>query len=99
MKTYTLRRRAFWKTAEDLKQSAALSARIGNREMSDQVRWIRTYIVSEPDGTLGTVCVYQAVGPEALVEHARRVGMPAEDIVEVVDTAVIRPDPGAQAAA
>ena len=47
----------------------------------------------EPDGTLGTVCVYQAVAPEALVEHARRVGMPAEDIVEVVDTAVIRADP------
>lgn len=99
MKTYTMRRRAFWKTAEDLKRSAAISARVGNEEMADQVRWIRTYIVNEPDGTLGTVCVYQAVGPEALVEHARRVGMPAEDIVEVVDTAVIRPDPGAPAAA
>jgi hypothetical protein len=67
--------------------------------MADQVRWIRTSIVSEPDGTLGTLCVCQATGPEALVEHARRVGMPAEDIVEVVDPAVIRADPVAAQAA
>lgn len=99
MRTYTLRRRAFWPDAEALKRSAELSARIGNEEMPDQVRWIRTYIVSEPDGTLGTVCIYQAIGAEALVEHARRVGMPAEDIVEVVDTAVIRADPVATQAA
>jgi hypothetical protein len=35
MKTYTMRRRAFWKTAEDLKRSAAISARVGNEEMAD----------------------------------------------------------------
>jgi hypothetical protein len=50
-------------------------------------------VVSEPEGTLGTVCIYQASGPEAIRDHAARVGMPADEIIEVVDTVVIRPDP------
>ena len=50
-------------------------------------------MIAEPGGTLGTVCIYQASGPEAVREHAGRVGMPADEILEVADTVVIRPDP------
>ena len=34
--------------------------------MADKVRWIRSYVVQEKDGTLGTCCIYQAVSPEAI---------------------------------
>jgi hypothetical protein len=61
--------------------------------MADQIRWIRSYVVGEPDGRLGTVCIYQATDVEALREHARRVGMPGDDIIPVLDTLVVRPDP------
>jgi hypothetical protein len=93
MKTYAIRRRNVWKTAQELEATASRSAKIGNEEMPDQVRWIRSYVVNEEDGTLGTVCIYQAVSPEAIRDHARRVGMAADEIVPVARTVVVREDP------
>jgi len=91
--TYIIRRRNAWKNARELEATAALSLRIGNDEMADRIRWIRSYVVHEADGTLGTVCVYQAMNTDAIREHARRVGMPATEITLVADTVVIRKDP------
>lgn len=93
MKTYVIRRRKAWASPKLLERIAARSRRTGDEEMSDRVRWIRSYVVQEDDGPLGTVCIYQATGPEAIREHADRVGMPADEIIEVVDTVVVRPDP------
>jgi hypothetical protein len=93
MQTYAIRRRNAWKDADELKATAETSGRIGNEEMADQVRWIRSYVVQEDDGTLGTICIYQAASPEALREHARRVDMPGDEITPVADAVVIRPDP------
>lgn len=93
MNTYAIRRRNAWTCVEDLEETAGRSARIGNEEMPEQVRWIRSYVVEEADGTLGTVCIYQAVSPEAIREHARRVGMPADEIVPVNRTVIVRADP------
>lgn len=93
MNTYVIRRRSAWKNEADLKCTAEISARIGNEQMPDKVRWIRSYVVKESDGTLGTVCIYQAISPEAIREHARCVGMPADEITPVADTVVVRDDP------
>jgi hypothetical protein len=93
MNTFAIRRRNVWKSPEELESTASRSAKIGNEEMPDQVRWIRSYVVSEADGTLGTVCIYQAVSPDAIREHARRVGMSADEIVPVLRTVVVREDP------
>ncbi len=93
MKTFTIRRRNAWKDAGELEATAALSRRIGDEEMPDKVRWIRTYVLQETDGTLGTLCIYQAVNAEAIRDHAGRVGMPADEINEVGGTVVIRDDP------
>jgi sporulation protein YlmC with PRC-barrel domain len=93
MNTYIIRRRNAWKNPQELEATAALSLRIGNDEMSDQIRWIRSYVVQEADGTLGTVCVYQATNADAIREHARRVGMPANEITSVANTVIIRKDP------
>jgi hypothetical protein len=99
MKLYVIRRRTAWKTAEELEKTASISARVGNEEMPDRVRWIRSYVVNEPNGQLGTVCIYQAVNPEAIREHARRVGMPADEIWPVETTVIVRDDPKPEAAA
>ena len=93
MELYAIRRRNAWKTAKELEAAADKSTQIGNDEMSDQVRWIRSYVVNEPDGTLGTICIYQARDCEAIREHAKRVGMPADDISSIGNTVVVRPDP------
>jgi hypothetical protein len=93
METFVIRRRNFSKTPQDLEAIAARSRRIGDEEMSDKVRWIRSYVVKEADGTLGTVCVYQGVNPEAIREHAARVGMPADEITPVATTVIVRADP------
>jgi hypothetical protein len=93
METYVIRRRGAWKDAAELEATAGLSLKIGNEQMSDRIRWIRSYVVKEEDGTLGTACIYEAASPEAIREHARKVGMPADEINEVADTVVIRQDP------
>lgn len=93
MNLYLIRRRYAWKTPEELQETAARSRRIGDEEMSSDIRWIRSYVVHEPDGTLGTLCVYEATSAAAIEDHARRVGMPADEITPVVDTVVVRPDP------
>jgi len=98
MQTYVIRRRNAWKDAGELEKAASRSAKIGNEQMADQVRWIRSYVVEETDGTLGTVCVYQAIGPEAIREHAARVGMPADEITLVANTVIVRDDPARLAA-
>jgi hypothetical protein len=97
LKTYVIRRRHGWKTPEELQAAAARSKDIGDNEMSADIRWIRSYVVAEDDGGLGTVCIYQASSPEKIREHATRVGMPADEITEVADTVVVRPDPVAVA--
>jgi sporulation protein YlmC with PRC-barrel domain len=52
-------------------------------------------VVEESDGTLGTVCIYQARDEEAVREHANRVGMPADEVLTIADTVIVRPDPEA----
>jgi hypothetical protein len=93
MELYVIRRPSAWATIDELKAVGAKSAKVGNEEMADKVRWIRSYVVKEPDGRIGTVCLYQARDPEAIREHARRVGMPGDQIFPVLDTIVVRDDP------
>jgi hypothetical protein len=93
MELYVIRRPGAWANVDELKVAGAKSARIGNEEMADKVRWIRSYVVKEPDGRLGTVCIYQARDPEAIREHARKVGMPGDQIFPALDTIVVRDDP------
>jgi len=99
MQLYVIRRPSAWANDDELAVVAARSARIGDEDMSDQVRWIRSYVVAEPDGRLGTFCIYQATSEAAIRDHARRVGMPGDAIWPATATVVVRPDPEEQAAA
>jgi hypothetical protein len=97
MDTYVILRRRGWTTAAELEQAAARSGAEGDK-MQDEVRWIRSYVTDEPDGSVGTVCIYQATSPEAIRAHAERAGLPVDEIVRVADTVIIRPDPVAATA-
>jgi hypothetical protein len=66
--------------------------------MSDDIRWIRSYVLEEGGGSVGTVCIYQASSPEAIREHASRAALPVDEIIAVADTVLVRPDPKPTAA-
>jgi thiamine biosynthesis protein ThiC len=91
--TYVILRRSGWRSPEDLQTAAERSAKVGDEEMSDDIRWIRSYVLEEDGESVGTVCIYQATSPEAIREHASRADLPADEIISVADTVLVRPDP------
>lgn len=99
MDLYVIRRPSAWANAQELEAAGAKSAKIGNEEMPDRVRWSRSYVVKEADGRLGSFCIYKARDPKSTREHARRVGMPGDQIFPIVDTIIIRDDPSEASAA
>lgn len=97
METYVILRRGGWRTGEELQEAAARSTAEGDR-MPDDIRWIRSYVLDEQDGRVGTVCIYQASSPEAIRAHAAAADLPVDEIVRVADTVIVRPDPAPVAA-
>ena len=93
MDTYMIRRREAWQTPAELEAAAARSTEVAEADFPDRISWIRSYVVKEPTDELGTICIYQASDVEAVREHAERVGMPADEVLPVVDTVIVRPDP------
>lgn len=95
METYAILRRSGWSTPRELEEAAKRSARVGDEETPDRVRWIRSYALAEEEDRVGTVCIYQAESPEAIREHAAKVPLPVDEIIPIADTVVVRPDPHA----
>jgi thiamine biosynthesis protein ThiC len=93
MNLYAILRRNGWRSPEELQEAAERSTRVGDEDMPEEVRWIRSYVLEESDGSLGTVCIYQAVSPEAIRKHASRADLPMDEIVPIADTVLVRPDP------
>ena len=92
MDLYTILRRNGWESAQDLEAAAARSTAEGDKPGSG-VRWIRSYVLAEESGELGTVCIYEAESPEAIRAHAEASSLPVDEIVRVADTVIVRPDP------
>jgi hypothetical protein len=92
MDTYVILRRSGWQTASELDAAADRSIAEGDKVPED-IAWIRSYVLEERDGTVGTVCIYRASSPEAIRAHAARADLPIDEIVAVSGTVVIRPDP------
>ncbi len=98
MQTYAILRRSGWRSPEDLQQAAERSSKVGNEEMADDIRWIRSYVLEEGGGSVGTVCIYEASSPEAINDHASRADLPVDEIIPIADTVIVRPDPQGAAA-
>src|SRR5947199_9647551 len=93
MTTSVILGRSGWRSPADLQEAAGRSKQVGDEEMSDDIRWIRSYVLEEGGGSVGTVCIYEASSPEAIREHAGRADLPVDEIIAVADTVVVRPDP------
>lgn len=65
-------------TKEELEAAAKKS--LAAIDAMEGVVWIKSYI-SEAEGKI--YCEYDAPNPEAIMEHARRAGLPADRISEV----------------
>ena len=92
MELYVIVRRNGWATGADLEKAAARSTEEGEKDGSG-VRWIRSYVLAEDSGEVGTVCIYEADSPEAIRAHADAADLPVDEIIKVADTVVVRPDP------
>ena len=97
MDLYVIVRRSGWADGPELEEAAARSTAEGDKEGSG-VRWIRSYVLAEADGRVGTFCIYEADSPEAIRAHAEAADLPVDEIVPVADTVVVRPDPAPAAA-
>jgi hypothetical protein len=98
MQLYAILRRNGWRSPEELGEAAARSTKVGNEDMPDDVRWIRSYVLDEGGGSVGTVCIYEATSQEALRQHASLADLPVDEIISVLDTVIVRPDPEPAAA-
>jgi len=92
MDLYVIIRRNGWRTGADLEEAAGRSTVEGDKDGSG-VRWIRSYVLAEESGDVGTVCIYEADSPEAIRAHADAADLPVDEIIKVADTVVVRPDP------
>jgi hypothetical protein len=93
MNLYAILRRDSFTDGPTLEAAAARSTEVGN-EMPADIRWIRSYVLSENSGKLGTVCIYEASSEEAIRKHASAANLEVSEIIPIADTVVVRPDPG-----
>jgi hypothetical protein len=98
MDMFMIRRREAWKTPAELEAAGARSAAVADESYPGRISWIRSYVVEESGRNLGTICIYQASDAEAVRDHAAEVGMPADEVLPVADTVIVRPDPQPEAA-
>jgi thiamine biosynthesis protein ThiC len=98
MNLYAILRRSGWKSPADLEEAAARSKEVGDEQMADDIRWIRSYVLEEGGSTVGTVCIYEASSPEAIRKHGDIADLPVDEIIPIADTVIVRPDPEKAAA-
>jgi Protein of unknown function (DUF4242) len=98
MELYVILRRDGWRSGAELEEAAGRSKKTADGEMLDDIRWIRSYVLEEGGGSVGTVCIYEASSPEAIRKHASLADLPVSEIIRVADTVVVRPDPAPAAA-
>jgi len=92
VKIYVVQRRCAWQSIDDLREAMRL-AESALESAPDDIGWIRSYLLAEPDGSFGSACVYRATSPEAVRAHAARAGLPIDEIVASFETLAVEQDP------
>jgi hypothetical protein len=95
---YIVPRTRCWLSEEEVAAAADCVPAV-NDTLRGDLRWIRSYVVGEDDGTFSAYCVYEATGPEVLRRHADALGLPTDGIRRVAATIVAGPDPDPAGAA
>ena len=91
MDLYLIRRRHAF-PPDEVEATVARADAVAEK-VPDQLRHILSYLLDEGDGSLGTTCIYEATGPDAIRAHAEASGLPADEIATVVKTAISRAGP------
>ena len=92
MNLYIVPRTRAWLSEEEVAAAADCVPAV-NETLRDDIRWIRSYVVREDDGTFSAFCIYEASGPEVLRRHADALGLPTDAIKRVATTVFAAPDP------
>ncbi len=92
MELFAILRRDGFTDGPTLEAAAARSTEVADT-MPDDIRWIRSYVLNEDSGELGTVCIYQASSAEAIRKHAAAADLAVTEIIPIADTVIVRPDP------
>ena len=92
MNLYAILHRDGFTDGPTLEAAAARSTDVVN-SMPDDIRWIRSYVLSENSGALGTDCIYEASSEEAIRNHAEEADLAITEIIPIADTVIVRPDP------
>lgn len=95
MELYVVHRRSGWANTDELREAAGRSKAVADADFAGHINWIRSYVVPEADGRLGTTCIYEASSPEKIREHAAAAGLPVTEILKSISTVVMQPDPAA----
>ena len=61
--------------------------------MSDDIRWIRSYVLDEEGGVARDRLHLPGEQPRGDPRARRRAGLPVDEIIAVADTVLVRPDP------
>ena len=92
MPLFLVPRTRAWLSEEELAAAAdCLPAVVG--AMPSDIRWIRSYVVAEEDGTFSGFCLYEASDAEAVRRHGEAAMMPTDAIKPVVATSIGAADP------
>jgi Nickel responsive protein SCO4226-like len=93
MPLYIVPRTRAWLSEEELDAAADCLPAVLDHMDGGDVRFIRSYIVREEDGTFGAFCVYEATSPEAILAHSEWALLPTDAIKPIHETVVRAPDP------
>jgi hypothetical protein len=92
MNLYLVPRTRAWLSEEEVAAVAGCMPAV-TEALGGHVRWIRSYIVREDDGTYSGYCIYEATSAEMLRRHAEALRLPTDAIKPVAATVVAAPDP------
>jgi len=85
MPLYVVPRTRVWLTEEELAAAADCLPAVSD-QVSEHVRWITSYVVTEDDGTFSCFCVYEATSPAHLQAHGDALMLPTDAIKPVATT-------------
>ena len=85
MPLYVVPRTRVWLTEEELAAAADCLPAVSD-QVSEHVRWITSYVVTEDDGAFSCYCVYEATSPEHLQANGDALMLPTDAIKPVATT-------------
>ena len=76
-------RTSVWQSEEEVAAATDCMPAV-NETLREHVRWIRSYVAQEADGTFTAYCLYEAADAASIERHADATGLPPDAIKPVV---------------